>query len=94
MTSPSHRTTILSQHQHQHIDQLNVIRYILLIKRLSFIDFHSFQTVCRWQRNTTESDQQLCARMHVLLLHDVSDGTAIPEVSVVEEIHDRVANCK
>lgn len=32
--------------------------------------------------------------MHVLLLHDVSHGSSISEIFVVEEIHDRIANCK
>lgn len=48
----------------------------------------------RWKRNLPESAQQLCAHLHVFLLHDVRHGSAIPEISVVEEIHDRVANRK
>lgn len=48
----------------------------------------------RWQRNAAESDQQLCARVHVLLLHDVGVWAAISEVSVVEEIHDGAADRK
>lgn len=48
----------------------------------------------RWQCNAPESDQQFCACVHVFLLYDVSDGTAVPEISVVEEVHDRTPNRK
>jgi len=57
------------------------------ITTLSFTSF-------RWKRHIPESAEQLCARVHVLLLHDGRHGTRVRQVPVVEEIHDRAADRK
>jgi hypothetical protein len=47
-------------------------------------------TYFRRSWNLLKPGQQLGARRHVLLLHDDRDGTAVPEVHLVEETsHDR-----
>lgn len=50
--------------------------------------------ILRWKCDVPEYYQQFRAHLHVLLLHDVSNGSTIPEILVVEKIHDRIANCK
>lgn len=52
------------------------------------------RSLCRRQCDVSQSVEQLCACLHVLLLHDVRNGSRIRQVPVVEEIHDRVANRK
>lgn len=43
--------------------------------------------------NIPKYSQQFCTRFDVLLLYALCYGSTIPEVFVVEEIHDWAANC-
>lgn len=47
-----------------------------------------FVFLSRWPRNVFELGKQHGSRYHVLLLHDVGDGTSISKVSLVEEAFD------
>lgn len=65
-------------------DLTNIFYYNLLIPISCY----------RWKRHVPESAEQLCARLHVLLLHDGRHGTRVRQVPVVEEIYDRAADRK
>ena len=52
----------------------------------------SLSPFCSWWPSLLWSPQQLRSHCHVLLLHDVSHGTPLPKVPVVETAPENASN--